>query len=132
MKLFKALEGQLKKESNFVSDNGELKKWVVINKAQNFDARLIELLLDSEELKDKFFIKRSSALIFNQNLFVQFLEQKNYLNDSYTQYKNKVGLTIDGRYLKQRNEIALVWPFKDCVLEGGQGREEDKREEIFF
>ena len=24
----------------------------------------------------------------------QFLEQKNHLNDSYTQYKNKVGLTI--------------------------------------
>jgi adenine-specific DNA-methyltransferase len=63
---------------------------------------------------------------------VQFLEQKNYLNDSYTQYKNKVGLTIDGKYLKQRNEVALVWPFKDCILEGGQSREEDKREEIFF
>jgi len=25
-----------------------------------------------------------------------------------------------------------VWPFKDCILEGGQSREEDKREEIFF
>lgn len=60
------------------------------------------------------------------------MEQKNYLNDSYTQYKNKVGLTIDGKYLKQRNEVALVWPFKDCILEGGQSREEDKREEIFF
>jgi adenine-specific DNA-methyltransferase len=60
------------------------------------------------------------------------LEQKNYLNDSYTQFKNKVGLTIDGKYLKQRNEVALVWPFKDCILEGGQSREEDKREEIFF
>src|SRR5690606_6659431 len=34
--------------------------------------------------------------------------------------------------LKQRNEVALVWPFKDCILEGGQSREEDKREEIFF
>ncbi len=53
-------------------------------------------------------------------------------HDSYTKYKNKVGLTIDGKYLKQRNEVALVWPFKDCILEGGQSREEDKREEIFF
>jgi adenine-specific DNA-methyltransferase len=54
------------------------------------------------------------------------------LNNSYTAYKNKVGLNIDGKYLKQRNEVALVWPFKDCILEGGQSREEDKREEIFF
>ncbi len=132
MKLFEALEKQLKKEPNYVTDNGELKKWVVVTKAQNFDAELIELLLDDKELKDKFFVDVKGTLVFNQNLFVQFLEQKNYLNDSYTQYKNKVGLTIDGKYLRQRNEVALVWPFKDCVLEGGQSREEGKREEIFF
>ncbi len=132
MKLYTTLEQQLKKEPNFVTDNGELKKWVVLNKAQNFDEELIGLLLDNADLKEKFFVKVKGTLVFNQNLFVQFLEQKNYLNDSYTQYKNKVGLTIDGKFLKQRNEVALVWPFKDCILEGGQSREEDKREEIFF
>jgi len=132
MKLFEVLEQQLKKEPNFVTDDGELKKWVVLNKAQNFDEELIGLLLDNEELKEKFFVKVKDSLVFNQNLFSQFLEQKNYLNDSYTQYKNKVGLTIDGKYLKQRNEVALVWPFKDCILEGGQSREEQEREEIFF
>jgi len=132
MKLYETLEKQLKKEPNYVTDNGELKKWVVINKAQNYDAELIGLLLDDKELKAKFFLDIKGVLVFNQSLFVQFLEQKNYLNDSYTAYKNKVGLNIDGKYLKQRNEVALVWPFKDCVLEGGQSREEDKREEIFF
>ncbi|PZO27926.1 MAG: site-specific DNA-methyltransferase [Flavobacteriaceae bacterium] len=132
MKLYDSLEKQLKNEPNYVTDNGELKKWVVINKAQNYDPELIGLLLDDKELKAKFFLDIKGVLVFNQSLFVQFLEQKNYLNDSYTQYKNKVGLNIDGKYLKQRNEVALVWPFKDCVLEGGQSREEDKREEIFF
>src|SRR5574344_329851 len=132
MKLYETLEQQLKKEPNFVTDNGELKKWVVLNKAQNFDEELIGLLLDNTDLKEKFFKKVKDVTVFNQTLFVQFLEQKNYLNDSYTQYKNKVGLTIDGKNLKQRNEVALVWPFKDCILEGGQSREEDKREEIFF
>ncbi len=132
MNTYKLLEAQLKKENNFVSDNGELKKWVVLNKAQNFDEELIGLLLENADLKEKFFVNVKGTLVFNQNLFVQFLEQKNYLNDSYTQYKNKVGLAIDGKYLKQRNEVALVWPFKDCILEGGQSREEDKREEIFF
>ena len=132
MKLYEILEKQLKKEPNFVTDNGELKKWVVINKAQNFDEEILELLLDNSELKKKFFVNVKGTLIFNLNLFTQFLEQKNYLNDSYTQYKNKVGLTIDGKYMKQRNDVVLVWPFKDCVLEGGQNREENKREEIFF
>jgi adenine-specific DNA-methyltransferase len=132
MKLYDTLVAQLKNENNYVTDDGELKKWVVLSKAQNFDARLIELLLENPILKEKFFIEVSGAVCFNQNLFIQFMEQKNYLNDSYTQYKNKVGLTIGGKYMKQRNEVELVWPFKDCVLEGGQSREEDKREEIFF
>lgn len=132
MKIYATLEAVLKQETNFVTDDGNLKKWVIINKAQNYDSELLELLLENEEVKNKFFIPIKDVLVFNQSLFVQFLEQKNYLNDSYTAYKNKVGLNIDGKYLKQRNEVTLVWPFKDCVLEGGQSREEDKREEIFF
>lgn len=132
MKLYENLEIQLKKEPNYVTDTGDLKKWVIIDKAQSFDEELIEYLLDDPILREKFFIKVKNVLCFNQTLFIQFLEQKNYLNDSYTAHKNKVGLTINGKYLKQRNEVSLVWPFKDCVLEGGQSREEDKREEIFF
>ena len=132
MKLFKTLQEQLKQEPNLVTDEGELKKWVIINKARNFDEELIGLLLDNQELKEKFFVEVKGIMVFNQELFIQFLEQKNYLNDSYTQYKNKVGLTIDGKQMKQRNEVALVWPFKDCILEGGQNKEEQKREEIFF
>lgn len=132
MKLYDILEQHLKTEGNYKSDDGELLKWVVINKAQNYDEELLELLLQNEEVKKIFFVDVNGTLVFKQNLFLQFLEQKNYLNDSYTQYKNKVGLTIDGKFLKQRNEVALVWPFKDCILEGGQSREEQKREEIFF
>lgn len=132
MKLYQTLENQIKKEPNYVSDNGEVKKWVVLSKAQNLDEELIELLLEDPDLKENFFMKVKDVLVFKQSLFIQFLEQKNYLNDSYTQFKNKVGLTIGNQYLKQRNEVSLVWPFKDCVLEGGQSREEDKREEIFF
>ena len=132
MKLYTKLESLLKEEPNFLSDDGKLKKWVVIDKARNFDSELITLLLKEKQVSELFFIKVNDVLVFNQNLFIQFLEQKNYLNDSYTQFKNKIGLTIGNKNLKQRNEVALVWPFKDCVLEGGQNQEEQKREEIFF
>jgi adenine-specific DNA-methyltransferase len=132
MKLYTLLEQQLKKDPKFVSDNGELKKWVVLNKAYSLDEELLALLLDNSELKKHFFINVKGTFVFKQDLFVQFLEQKNFLNNSYTLYKNKVGLTVDGKYLKQRNEVALAWPFKDCILEGGQTREEHKRQEIFF
>lgn len=132
MKLYSTLENLLKTENNFIDDDGHLKKWVIINKAQNYDAELIGLLLENEEIKLHFFISVKKILVFNQALFIQFLEQKNYLKDSYTSFRNKIGLMIDGKFLNQRNEVALVWPYKDCILEGGQSREEDKRKEIFF
>lgn len=57
MKLYETLEEQIKQEPNFVTDDGELKKWVVINKARSFDEELIGLLLDNQELKEKFFVE---------------------------------------------------------------------------
>ena len=45
MNIYQTLENALRKEPNYVTDNGELKKWVIINKAQNYDDDLIELLL---------------------------------------------------------------------------------------
>ena len=55
MKLYETLCSQLKKENNFVSDNGELKKWVIADKARNYDAGLLALLLENEDLKKIFF-----------------------------------------------------------------------------
>ena len=81
MKIFETLVDQLKQENNFVSDNGEVKKWVVLDKARNFDEELIGLLLDNKTLKDEFFKEIKGTLIFDLNRFVLFLEQKNYLND---------------------------------------------------
>ena len=132
MELEKRLEKQLQKEQNLITDNGEVKKWVVINYAQNHNESLIELLIEDNVLKEKFFKQIRGHWIFNHKLFVSFMENKNYFNNSYTCYKNKVGLQIGNKYLKQLNEVSLVWPFKDCVLEGGQTKEEQKREEIFF
>jgi adenine-specific DNA-methyltransferase len=132
MEIKEILENTLRKEPNLLNDKGEIKKWVVINKAQNYDETLLGLLLDEPRLKSLFFKEIKKAWVFNLNLFTDFIEQKEFLPDSYTGFPNKIGLQIDGKFLRQRNEISLVWPYKDCVLEGGQSREEDGRKEIFF
>jgi adenine-specific DNA-methyltransferase len=54
------------------------------------------------------------------------------LPDSYTAFRNKIGLASrDGRYLARSGEVVLVWPYKDCILEGGQTRPGERRSEIF-
>lgn len=132
MKLYEILLTQLKKEPNYVSDNGDVKKWVVADKARNYDSELLTLLLENNDLRQTFFKEIQNATIFLLEKFLLFIEQKNYLNDSYTQYKINIGLTIGGRLLNQTDDVELVWPYKDCILEGGQTKEDQKRPEIFF
>ena len=115
MEIKQILEKTLRNESIYLTDNGEIKKQVVISSAQNFDETLLTLLLNEPRLKTEFFKEITGCWIFDQNRFVDFVEQKEYLADSFTRYKNKIGLTIGGKYLRQRNEVALVWPYKDWV-----------------
>lgn len=130
--LYLRLIEQLKCEPNFVSDDGELKKWVVAEAARAYSADVISLLLKDELLRNAFFVNVNGTEVFKLDRFLLFVEQKNYLNDGYTQFSQKIGLKIGGKFLNQRSEVELVFPHKDCVLEGGQTKEDQKRQEIFF
>ena len=122
----------LKTNPDFIDDTGELLRDKIKILAWEFDHNLINLLLSDAEIESKFFEEVNGRWIFNNNTFVDYINDKNFLSDSYTQFKNKIGLNIDNRFLRERGEVALVWPYKDCVLEGGQIHEEEKRQEIFF
>ena len=122
----------LKKEHSFVDKSGELLTDVVCDRAWKLDHSLIELLLADQEVKNKFFDRIRDELVFNHNTFVDYLRDINFLDSSYTRFRNQIGLNIDGKFLRERGEVSLVWPYKDCVLEGGQTKEEEKRDEIFF
>ncbi|MCD6483127.1 MAG: site-specific DNA-methyltransferase, partial [Candidatus Aenigmarchaeota archaeon] len=72
------------------------------------------------------------VLVFNKEKFMKFIDNKEFLPDSYTAFKNKIGLANEeGKYLAKSKEVVLVWPYKDCVLEGGQEKTDEKRKEIF-
>jgi adenine-specific DNA-methyltransferase len=122
----------LKQNPDFLSTEGEVLKDKIIDSAYKADRKLIELLLDNPETNKKFFSEIKGHGVFNINDFVMFVQDKHFLNDSYTKYKNKIGLTINGKFLNERKEVALVWPFKDTVLEGGMTKEDQKKKEIFF
>jgi len=63
---------------------------------------------------------------------MRFVSNKKFLPDCYTAFKNKIGLTLGDDYLSEKKEVVLSWPYKDCVLEGGMTREDQKRNEIFW
>ncbi len=122
----------LETNSNFVDATGALQRASVRERAWKLDPELISLLSTEEEIAVKFFKEIAGRWIFDNNTFVDYITDKNFFADSYTQFRNRIGLNIDGKYLRERGEVALVWPYKDCILEGGQIHEEERREEIFF
>lgn len=128
----KRLIDLLKTNSRFVDNEGELVKPAVIDRAWKIDRDLVKLLLSEPEIEKKFFDEIEGHWIFNINTFIEYISDKNFLANSYTRFRNKVGLNIGGKFLRERGEVSLVWPYKDCVLEGGQTKEEEKRKEIFF
>lgn len=122
----------LKKEPNYTDDEGNLKKWMVLQDVQDANAELLALLMQDERLKEAFFRQVAGVTVFERKRLALFLEQKSFLADSYTRYSKKIGLRCGGKYMSQNTDIELVWPYKDCMLEGGQTREEQQRNEIFF
>lgn len=111
---------------------GQLLKNKIVELALGLDSGLIRLLLSHEVIRRHFFAELDGVFVFDKIKFQQFVNNKEFLPDSYTAFKNKIGLTADGHYLTDSKEVVLAWPYKDCVLEGGQTKEDAKRDEVFW
>ena len=111
---------------------GRLNKNIVAELARKYDTGLINKLLSDGKIRKLFFAKSDAGLIFKKDIFLQFISQKEFLPDSYTAFEQKIGLASGGEMLRNDNRVVLNWPYKDCVLEGGQTKEDAKRDEVFF
>lgn len=127
------LEQVLSKNSKFLVD-GVLNKNKLAELARQYNPDLLNQLMSNEKITNHFFSKlQNGVLVFKKDIFLQFLNNKEFLPDSFTAYKTKIGLgTPDRNYLSENKEVVLNFPYKDCVLEGGQTKDDVKRQEVFF
>jgi DNA methylase N-4/N-6 len=130
--IFEIVEEILKTNLKYLSDDGKLLKAKVYSDIMRMDKELLCLLLSNEKIKERFFEDINGTLIFDKQKFAWFIESKEFLPDSYTRYTNKIGLTHGGNFISKSNDVVLDFPYKDCVLEGGQDKEDQKRKEIFY
>lgn len=133
LNLFHELEKLLRNESRYCSEDGILLKNAIVEAALAMRPELIKLLLTHEGLKANFFTDVDGLLVFDKVRFQKFVMNKRFLPDSYTSFKNKIGLTNeDDNFVAESREVVLSWPYKDCILEGGQTKEDAKRNEVFW
>ena len=131
--LYSTLIEVLKQKADFFSESGELLRNAVYEAAMKMDSSLIKLLVDNETTKKRFFTDIDGVLVFDKVGFGWVINNKEFLPDSYTRFKNKIGLVDEsGSFISSSDNVELVFPYKDCVLEGGQTKEDQKRSEIFY
>lgn len=133
MSFYKNVTSILSEDPRFISEDGSVLKNAVYQAAMQLDDALIRALMEDEETRKHFFKQIGEALVFDVNKFGWFINNREYMPDSYTRYKNKIGLVDEhDDLISASGKVELVFPYKDCVLEGGQTREEQTREEIFY
>lgn len=134
MKTFlEILEEVLTRDERLLGEDGIILKSKAYDFALTGDATLLSLLLSNDALKQHFFKDINGVMVFDSIKFGWVVSSKEFLPNSYTQYKNKIGLVNNkGISIYQSNDVCLVWPYKDCVLEGGQTKEDQKRAEVFY
>ena len=123
----------LRQDARFFTDDGELLRNAVYEAAMQMDAKLIKSLFANDATKERFFTDVDGIAVFDKVGFGWVINNRQFLPDSYTRYKNKIGLVNGkGNFIATSNDVELVFPYKDCVLEGGQTKEDQKRSEIFY
>lgn len=126
------LEQLLAQNGTFMVE-GALNKNKLAELARQYNPELLSLLMSDEKISNHFFSKlETGILVFKKDVFLQFLNNKEFLPDSFTAYKTKIGLATGEKYLSENNDVVLSFPYKDCILEGGQTKDDAKRQEIFF
>ncbi len=123
----------LKQEEQFLDNNGNIFKNKVCEYARKMDKTLLKLLYNNELTRDLFFREIDDLKVFDRQKLIDYIENKDFLQDSYTSFKNSIGLFDEsGNSIHDCEDVVLQFPYKDCILEFDSTKESDKRNEIFF
>lgn len=133
MTFFEQVIEVLKPDERFFSAEGTLLRNAVYEAAMQMDVRLIKALYANDETRKRFFVDVDGVAVFDKIGFGWVINNREFLPDSYTRFRNKIGL-VNSRdeFISASNDVVLAFPYKDCVLEGGQTKEDQKRSEVFF
>lgn len=132
-KFYETVIEVLKQDTRFFTEDGILLKNAVYEAAMQIDENLISILLANKITKAQFFKEVAGVVVFDKIAFGWVVSNKEFLPDSYTRFKNKIGLANErGELLSSKGNVELVFPYKDCVLAGGQTKDDQKRTEVFY
>lgn len=122
-------------QQKYTDKDGNVIKNQVVELANKLHPDLLRILLKHSTFKKMFFQEIDEITVFDKIAFIRFISQKNFLPDSFTQFKNQIGLGFEydsQLFLSENKNVVLNFPYKDCILQGGQTKEDAKKNEVFW
>ncbi|HEK3219453.1 site-specific DNA-methyltransferase [Proteus mirabilis] len=113
-------------------DGNELNRSMVINAINNKEPDIIKALVNNKKISSIYGVKIDNIFIFDFDGLCRLLKYKEYWDSSFTKYRNKIGLTVENKYIDYNSDVVLSFPFKDCVLEGGMTKEDEPKNEVYY
>ena len=129
--LIKELNTILKNFPEFWSE-GSLSRSIVIDALINKNQELLRALIGNDKIKEIYATNIDGVMISDSEKLIALLKYKEHWADSFTKYRNKIGLTSEGKYFEYNTDVVLDFPFKDCVLEGGMTKEQEGKDEVYY
>ena len=91
-KFYETVIDVLKQDNRFFAEDGVLLRNAVYEAAMQMDENLISMLLANETTKAQFFKEVAGVFVFDKIAFGWVVNNREFLPDSYTRFKNKIGL----------------------------------------
>lgn len=98
----------MKQNKRFVSDDGNILRNKVYEPEMQCDVELLKILLADEKCREIFFTDVGDIKVFDQVKFALIINNRQFLPDSYTSFKNKSRF-VDENETAFPNPITLSW-----------------------
>ena len=104
----------LNKLPKYFSEEGENKTLLrnaLIEDCFKLDKELIKVLLSSKVFKERFFIEIERIYVFDKEKFSWLVNNKEFLPDSFTSFKQKIGLLDENnQFISSRKGKSPITP----------------------
>lgn len=108
----------------YLTANHVLKRSAVLEALDRYDVALMSALLANSMIHKVYTEKILNTEVFKLNQFIEMFEYKDFWEDSFTKYENKIGLTAGGKFLDESADVVLDFPFKDTLLKASMTKED--------
>lgn len=108
----------------FIGD--ELNRSQISNDLRAYNEDLLSKLFEIDFIKKNYLKNVAGQYLFQIDQLEEAILYDDYWDTSYTKYENRVGLTSNGKFIKDNQNVVLDFPFKDCVLTASMTKEDSK------